>query len=137
MTEDARMTWGFIIDVLNIFEPHSYRRSDDQHTGQAIGLIGDVVAHIHEGTLEAPRGAYVVVPSSRPPTSEPAGSAGQGAVIVSADEVKTVLAALDEAAGHKRDLAAACAAATQPPGPDRAEPARSHRQAATEREAGQ
>ena len=73
MTEDARMTWGFIIDVLNIFEPHSYRRSDDQHTGQAIGLIGDVVAHIHEGTLEAPRGAYVVVPSSRPPTSEPAG----------------------------------------------------------------
>ena len=69
MTDDARMTWGFIIDVLNIFEPHSYRRSDDQHTGQAIGLIGDVVAHIHEGTLEAPRGAYVVVPSSRPPTS--------------------------------------------------------------------
>ena len=39
-------------------ERHGYRRSDNQHTGQAIGLIRDV-ARIYEGTLDAPPGGYV------------------------------------------------------------------------------
>jgi hypothetical protein len=36
-------------------------------------------------------------------------SAGPGAVIVPADQVKTLLAALDDAAEYKRDRAATCA----------------------------
>ena len=65
MADDERLTWGFILEVLDVMERHGYRRSDNEHAGQAIGLIGDV-ARIYEGTLDAPRGGYVVVPSSRP-----------------------------------------------------------------------
>jgi hypothetical protein len=97
MADDERLTWGFILEVLDVMERHGYRRRDNEHAGQAIGLIGDV-ARIYEGTLDAPRGGYVVVPSTRPP-----------AVIVSAAEVKTLLAALDEAAEYKRDRAETCA----------------------------
>jgi hypothetical protein len=45
------------------------------------------------------------VPSSQPTASQPPPSA----VIVSADEVKTLLAALDDAAEYKRDRAETCA----------------------------
>ena len=40
---------------------------------------------------------------------------GPGAVIVSADQVKTLLAALDDAAEYKRDRAATCADCTDQP----------------------
>ena len=102
MADDERLTWGFILEVLDVMERHGYRRRDNEHTGQAVGLIGDV-ARIYEGTLDAPRGGYVVVPSSRPAVPQPP------AVIVSAAEVKTLLAALDEAADYKRDRAETCA----------------------------
>ena len=105
MPDDGRLTWGFIIDVLDVMERHGYYRGDNEHTGQAIGLIGDV-ARIYEGTLDAPRGGYVVVPSSQPTASRPPGSA---AVIVLADQGKTLLAALDDAAEYKRDRAETCA----------------------------
>src|SRR5580704_17805186 len=86
-------------------ERHGYRRSDMQHSNRAIGLIHDA-ARIYEGTLDAPRGGYVVVPSSPsmapPPTGPPD-------VTVSAAQVKTLLAALDEAAEYKRDRAETCA----------------------------
>ena len=36
---DARMTWGLIIDLLDVLERHGYHRADSLHTGQAIGLI--------------------------------------------------------------------------------------------------
>ena len=108
MADDQRLTWGFIIEVLDVLERHGYRRSDSEHTGQAIGLIRDV-ARIYEGTLDAPRGGYVVVPSSSPTAPQPPGPPGQDAFIVSAAEVKTLLAALDDAAEYKRDRAAACA----------------------------
>jgi hypothetical protein len=104
MADDERLTWGFILEVLDVMERHGYRRSDNEHAGQAIGLIGDV-ARIYEGTQDAPRG-YVVVPSSRPAAPHPP---GPPAVIVSAAEVKTLLAALDEAAEYKRDRAETCA----------------------------
>ena len=65
MADDERLTWDFILEVLDVMERHGYRRSDNEHAGQAIGLIGDA-ARIYEGTLDAPRGGYVVVPSSRP-----------------------------------------------------------------------
>ena len=73
MADDERLTWGFILEVLDVMERHGYRRSDNEHAGQAIGLIRDV-ARIYEGTLDAPRGGYVVVPSSRPVAPQPPGA---------------------------------------------------------------
>ncbi len=108
MVNDQRLTWGFIIEVLDVMERHGYRRSDSEHTGQAIGLIRHV-ARIYEGTLDAPRAGYVVVPSSPPTAPQPPGPSGQDAVLVSAAEVKTLLAALDDAADYKRDRAETCA----------------------------
>ena len=108
---DERLTWGFIIEVLDVLERHGYRRSDSEHTGQAIGLIRQV-ARTYEGTLDAPRGGYVVAPSSPPTAPQPPGPPGQDAVIVSADQVKTLLAALDDAAEYKRDRAETCADCT-------------------------
>ena len=105
MADDERLTWGFILEVLHVMERHGYRRSDSEHTGQAIGLIRHV-ARIYEGTVDAPRGGYVVVPSSQPTAPQPR---GQDAVIVPAAEVKTLLAALDAAAEYKRDRAETCA----------------------------
>jgi hypothetical protein len=105
MANDNRLTWGFLLEVLDVLERHGYRPSDNQHTGQAIGLIRDV-AHVYEGTLDAPPGGYVVVPSTRSAGPHPP---RPPAAIISADQVTTLLAALDDAAGYKRDRAAACA----------------------------
>jgi hypothetical protein len=108
MADDERLTWGFIIEVLDVLEHHGCRRSDSEHTGQAVGLIRHV-ARIYEGTLDAPHGGYVVVPSSPPTAPQSPGPPGQDAVLISADEVKTLLAALDDAAEYKRDRAETCA----------------------------
>ena len=108
MPNDEQLTWGFILEVLDVMERHGYHRGDNEHTGQAVGLIHDV-ARIYEGTLDAPARGYVVVPSPRPETPHPP---GPPAVIVSAAEVKTLLAALDEAAEYKRDRADCCAECT-------------------------
>jgi hypothetical protein len=95
MSDDGRLTWGFITDVLDVMERHGYH----EHTGQAIGLI----------RLGCSRGGYVVVPSSQPTALwQP----GQPAVIVPAGEVKTLLAALEDAAEYKRDRAETCADCT-------------------------
>ena len=48
MADDERLTWGFILEVLDVMERHGYHRGDNEHTGQAIGLIRDV-ARIYEG----------------------------------------------------------------------------------------
>ena len=74
MADDQRLTWGFIIEVLDVLERHGYRRSDSEHTGQAIGLIRHV-ARIYEGTLDAParrlrRGA--VIPADGTSAARPA-----------------------------------------------------------------
>ena len=108
---DERLTWGFIIEVLDILERHGYRRSDSDHTGQAIGLIRQV-ARIYEGTLDAPVGGSVVAPSSPPTATQPPGPPVPDAVLVSADQVTTLLAALGDAAGYKRDRAETCAGCT-------------------------
>ena len=108
MPDDDRLTWDFIREVLDVMERHGYRRSDTQHTGQALGLIRDV-AHIYEGSQDAPRGGYVVVPSPQPTAPQPPSPPAQDAVIVSAAEVKTLLAALDDGAEYKRDRAETCA----------------------------
>ena len=108
MADDQHLTWGFIIEVLDVLERHGYRRSDSEHTGQANGLIRHV-ARIYEGTLDAPRGGYVVVPSSPPTAPQPPSPPGPDAVIVPANQVTTLLAALDDAAQYKRDRAETCA----------------------------
>jgi hypothetical protein len=105
MTNDDRLTGGFLTDVLDILERHGYHRSDKEHTSQAIGLIPDV-ARIYEGTLDAPPGGYVVVPPSQPTAPQ------SPAVIVPAGDAKTLLAALDDAAEYKRDRAGTCADCT-------------------------
>jgi hypothetical protein len=108
MTSDDRLTWDFIREVLDVIERHGYHRGDNARTGQAIGLIGDV-ARIYEGTLDAPPGGYVVVPSSQPIAPQSPGPPSPQTVAVPATEVKTLLSALYVAADHKRDLAWACA----------------------------
>jgi hypothetical protein len=70
MTGDYRNTADFIHDILDALERHGHARSDDLHAGHAIGLTGDL-AHIYQGTQDAPPGGYVVVTSSQP--AAPAG----------------------------------------------------------------
>jgi hypothetical protein len=108
MTDNDRMTWGFILELLDVLERHGYHRSDNQHTGQAIGLIRDV-AHVYDGTMDAPHSAYVAVPPSPPTAAQPPSRAGQDAVILTRADASTVFAALDTAADYQRDRAAGCA----------------------------
>jgi len=109
VTSDGRMTWGLIIDVLGVLERHGYRKLDNQHTGQAVGVIFDL-ARVYEGTGEHTAGAHPTqVPPSLPAHPQPSGQAGQDAVTLADGDVHTVLAALDIAADHKRDRAEMCA----------------------------
>ncbi len=110
MSSDRRHTWGLIIDVLDVLEQHGYRQADDQHTGRAVGLIGDL-AHIYEGTQEAPAGAHLV-PAPQPRQVGADGltpTAARRAEAIASAEVHTILSALDEAADYKRDRAECCA----------------------------
>ena len=59
MNDDDRPSWSMIIDVLDVLEKHGYRRGDDQHTGRAVRLVGDL-ARIYEGTQEVPVVARLV-----------------------------------------------------------------------------
>ena len=110
MSSDRRHNWGLIIDVLDVLEQHGYRQADDQHTGRAVGLIGDL-ARIYEGTQEAPAGAYVVsAPHPPQPSSDrPEPTATSNAQAIAGGGMHTILAALDEASDYKRDRAECCA----------------------------
>jgi hypothetical protein len=108
MTSDYRITSDFIHDILDALERHGYTCSDDLHASRAIELIGDL-AHIYEGTQDAPPSGYVAVPSPQPIAPQPPGPPGQDAVLILAGQVKTLLAALDDAAEYKRDRAETCA----------------------------
>jgi hypothetical protein len=46
---DARLTWGLVIEVLDVLDRHGYRRGDNQHVGQAIGQLAEL-ARTYEGT---------------------------------------------------------------------------------------
>jgi hypothetical protein len=106
MTSDDR-NWGLILDVLHVLECHGYHEHDGQHTDQAIGMISGL-AHIYEGSQDHPFGPNT---GEIPPRTEPAspGPASQDAVVVPAEQVKTLLIALDIAADHQRDGAELCA----------------------------
>ena len=108
MTSDDRYTWDLIHEVLEVLERHGYRRSDSEHTAQAIGLIHHV-ARIYEGALDAPR-RYVEVPSS--PLTAP--QLPHPAAAVSAGQAKTLLAA-PAAAEYERYRPGTCACANPAP----------------------
>ena len=108
MNGDKRQTWGLIIDVLDVLEKHGYRRGDDQHTGRAVGLVGDL-ARIYEGTQEAPAGAYLVPEPREVAPDQARPEAEKKAAAIAAAGMPAILAALDEASDYKRDRAAGCA----------------------------
>ena len=107
---DNRTDLGLIADILDVLDRHGYARSDDEHTARAIVLISDL-AHVYEGSLDHPFGPYIneIPPRTEPPPPEPA---SPDSVLIAADEVKTVVAALDIAADYKRDRAELCADCT-------------------------
>ena len=84
---DQRMNIDLITQVMGVLDRHGYIRGDRQHVAHAVGTIIDL-ARIYEGTPDHPAGPDL--------TPEPPGPDGQDAVIVSAGEVKTLLAALDD-----------------------------------------
>ena len=101
------MNLGLITGILDLLDRHGYTRGDNEHTARAMLLISDL-AHVYEGSLDHPFGPYInEIPPSRtePAPPEPA---GQGAVVLSAGEVRTIVAALDEASLYKRDRVATC-----------------------------
>jgi hypothetical protein len=111
MTPDDRMTTSLFPDIIGVLEHHGFRHHDDQHTGQhtghAIGVIRDL-AHVYEGTRDTPYGTYPV--QAQPPgTTRPAPEAGQSTVLLAAAGIRTIVAALDDAADYKRDRAEMCA----------------------------
>jgi len=94
MTDDNRLTFGLINDVLDVLERHGYRERDNLHTGRAVVLIGDL-ASAYTGRDSNP------APESARPAAE--------AVVVTGTDVGSVVAALDLAADCKRDRAETCA----------------------------
>lgn len=102
MTFDDRFTWGFVFDVIDVLERHGYHHHDNQHTGQAFAVIGDL-AQVYDGT----RDASYAQPALHPEPA-PSGPGAADAVILTDAEVSTVFAALEIAADYNLDRAAAC-----------------------------
>ena len=110
MAADDRMTLDFILEFLDVLERHGYHHHDQRHTGQAVGLLGDL-ARTCEGTQQAPASTHPAgQPSPPQPEPAPAGpQPGQHGVILPATQAGIIAAALDEAADCKRDRAETCA----------------------------
>lgn len=109
MTFDDRFSWGFVLEVIDVLERHGYHCFDNQHTGQAVAVIGDL-AQVYDGTRDIPYGTY----GSPTPTVEPGPVApdADDAVILTHAEASTVATALDIAADYKRARVEACAKCT-------------------------
>ncbi len=96
-----------IIDVLDVLEKHGYHRGDDQHTGRAVRLVGDL-ARIYEGIQEVPNGARLVPEPSQGKLDQAGRAAANNAEAIAGVGMPVILSALDEASDYKRDRAAAC-----------------------------
>ena len=108
MTHDYKAASGLIHDILAALERHGYVRSDDQHVGRAIWLIGDL-ARIYEDVRDDELGAHLITaPSSLPAHAEHPSHDHHSAVILTCADVSTVVAALDIAADYKRDRTEMC-----------------------------
>ena len=103
---DHRIGPDLFTDVLDVLERHGFARGDDQHAGGAIFLIGDL-ARIYEGSQDHPSGPSIQDP---PPETGPVppGPATRGTVVLSPSEVRTVIAALDDASVYKRNHVEMC-----------------------------
>ncbi len=114
---DHRMGLNLCNDVLDVLHRHGFARSDDQHAGRALFLIGDL-ARSYEGSQDHPYGPAVTqaphlpAPPGPPgPEPEPGPSAPEDdrdAVTLTRADVRTVLSSLDLAAEWKRDRAGMC-----------------------------
>ncbi len=104
---DHRMNLDLITDMFGLLDRHGYTRGDNEHTGRAILLLGDL-ARIYEGSQDHPFGPYIgeIPPRPEPVPPEPA---RRDAVTVPTGEVKTLISALIIAADYKRDRAELCA----------------------------
>ena len=72
---DHRIGLDLFNDVLDVLHRHGFTRSDDEHAGRAIFLIGDL-ARIDEGAQDHPSGPAINQASSlaappEPPDPEP------------------------------------------------------------------
>jgi hypothetical protein len=109
MTGDPRVTDGLVHDIVDALERHGYYRHDERHTRQAIGMIADL-ARVYDGTWQLTHSSDPgPVPPWPPEPGPPVPDADRDAVLLAGAEVSTVFAALDLAADHHRDRAAACA----------------------------
>ena len=61
---DHRIGPDLFNDVLDVLDRHGFARGDDEHTGRAIFLIGDL-ARIYEGAQDHPFGPSID-PKHRP-----------------------------------------------------------------------
>ena len=52
--DDARFTWGLVIEVFDVLERHGYRKGDDQHTGQAVGMLATLAATYEQTGQDTP-----------------------------------------------------------------------------------
>jgi hypothetical protein len=101
MTGANYKNWDCVLDVLAVLEQHGYHRYDNRRTGEtALAILG--LARFYDGTRDTPHDQI-------PPSAHPRPQAGQGAVVLTSAEVRTVLTALDLAADYKRDRAETCA----------------------------
>ena len=70
---DHRMNLDLITDMFGLLDRHGYTRGDNEHTGRAILLLGDL-ARIYEGSQDHPFGPYIgeIPPRPEPVPPEPA-----------------------------------------------------------------
>jgi hypothetical protein len=104
---DHRMNLDLITDMFGLLDRHGYTRGDNEHTGRAILLLGDL-ARIYEGSQDHPFGPSVDQPPPQAVSASPA-AATQDTVSGPVGEVKNLLIALDIAADYNRDRAEVCA----------------------------
>ncbi len=104
--KDHRIGLDLFTDVLDVLHRHGFAHSDDEHTDRAIFLISDL-ARIYEGTQDHPSGPSITDP---PPETGPVppSPATRGTVVLSPSQVRTVIAALDDASVYKRNHVEMC-----------------------------
>ena len=110
MTRDQRMSWDPIFEVFDVLERYGYHERDDQHGGQAVGMIFDLT-RVYEGTHDVPYGTYLgaIRPSPQVGRGHAIPEADRDGAVLSGTDVSTVMAALDTAEGYELDRAAECA----------------------------
>jgi hypothetical protein len=103
---DHRIGPPLYVDVLDVLHRHGFADGDIEHQGRAISLIKDL-ARTCEGTQDhQPSPPAARRPPGRHPGHPAPGS--RDAAVIPASSLKTVLIALDLAAGDIRDRAEIC-----------------------------